>query len=124
MAQNRSLNFEPVYVSNAIGNIYNCKFTTVTGGVGNPQVQPYTLIKHIRITNSGSSAATVSLYKGATAGSTGSTEFAFAGTSIPGNSYVDWYGSNRFDSADFLSGIAGTESVLTINIDGEVGLSG
>jgi hypothetical protein len=43
--------------------------------------------------------------------------------SIPANSYVDWYGQARFDSADFLTGIAGAASSLIIEMDGEIGIA-
>lgn len=127
MAQNRSLNFAAVFVSNTAANLYNCTFTTVTGGVGNPQVQPYTLLRHIRITNNSTSAATLTLYKSTTGDHTAGKEFAFAGASCPANGAIDWYAGGpgaRFDSADYLVGSASAASALTINLEGEVGLSG
>jgi hypothetical protein len=64
------------------------------------------------------------LYKGATLASAAGTEFAFpAGTSIPANSYLDWYGQHRFDSGDYLTGFSNLPQSIIINIDGEIGLS-
>lgn len=128
MAQNRSLDFLPVYIANAIGNLFNPKFTTVTGGVGFPAVQPYALIRHIKVVNNTAGAVVFSLYKGATAGNAGGTEFGFAAnTSVPANGSVETYFGGpgaRFESTDFLTGIAGAATSLTINLEGEAGLSG
>ena len=123
MASNKILNIEPAYVASAIGNLLNCGITSLTGPVGYTQTQPYVIIKHIRLSNKDSTAHTVSLYKGVTASSAGGTEFWFNAVSIPANSYVDCYGQARFDSADFLCGVCDVSSKVTINIDGEIGLS-
>ena len=83
------------------------------------------MLRHLRVTNKTSSAATVSLWIGATGGNSAGTEFAFQGTSVPANSYVDWYGSVRLDAADFLvGGGADTGSALTISGEGEIGVAG
>lgn len=110
------LNFQPVYLSNAAANILNCNTTSLAGPVGYTPTQDYLVVKHIRLINTDSAAHTVTLYKGATGGSTGGTEFGFKGFSIPANSYVDWYGEQRFDVADFLTGLADAANVVTINI--------
>ncbi len=123
--QNTQLNFEPVYVAGSVGNLFNIGVTSMSGPVGVTLGQPYALIKHIRLLNTDSSAHTVTLYKGATGGSAGGTQFAFgASVSIPANSSVDWYAGGqgaRFDSGDFLSGVADTGSKVVINLEGEVG---
>lgn len=121
MASNKILNIPPVYVANSAGNLFNVG--TATGGVGFTSTNPYAVIKHIRISNKTAGAVSCTLYKGATGGSTGGTEFAIAGLSIPANSYVDWYGQARFDSADFLTGVAGAASSLVFEADGEIGIA-
>lgn len=123
MAANKILNIEPAYVPSSAGNLLNCAITSLSGPTGYTQTQPYIVLKHIRLQNKTASAVTVTLYKGATGGSTGGTEFAFGAVSIAANSYVDWYGQARFDSADYLTGIAGTASAVTITMEGEIGLS-
>jgi hypothetical protein len=120
MAANKILNFAPAYVPGAAGNLLNPG--TSTGGVGFTSTNPYIIVKHIRLMNKDTNAHVVTLYKGLTAGSAGGTEFAFDAVSIPAKQYVDWYGQARFDSADFLSGIADAASQVTINIEGEIGL--
>lgn len=123
--QNRLLNVEPIGLSATLTtNLLNTAITSLAGPVGYTQTQPYAIIKHMRVTNKTGTAATVSLWKGATGGNVAGTEFVWSGVSVPANSYVDWYGVARFDSADFLVGGSGTASALTLTIEGEIGLSG
>lgn len=121
MASNKKLNIPQAYLSNAAANVFNVG--TGTGAVGFTGSNPYAILSHIRLLNVTGGAVSATLYKGATGGSAGGTQFAFAGVSIPANSYVDWYGSARFDSADFLTGIAGAASSIVIEINGEIGLA-
>jgi hypothetical protein len=121
--QNKLINIPPAFVPNAAGNLLNCGITSLAGPVGYTQTQPYLVLKHIRLTNKDNIAHVVTLYKGATGGSAAGTEFAFAAFSIPPTSYVDWYGLARFDSADFLTGVADLASKVTFNAEGEIGLS-
>lgn len=118
---NKILDIEPAAVPTSIGNLLNCGITSLAGPVGYTQTQPYVIIKHIRLTNRTASAITVTLYKGATGGSTAGTEFGFAAVSVPANQSLDYYTQARFEAADFLTGIAGGAGV-TINIAGEIGL--
>ena len=125
--QNRKLNFEPVALTTSAANLLNTAITSLTGPVGYTQTQPYALVTHIRVTNKTASAASVTMYKGATAGSAAGTEFAFAATPVPANGVIDWYagaGGARFDSADFLTGLATAATALTVTLEGEIGLSG
>jgi hypothetical protein len=124
MAQNKVFRVGPVALGNAAANILNCAITSLAGPVGYTQTQPYIILKHIRIVNKTSGAVTCSLYIGATAGSAAGTEFAYNGTSIPANSYVDWYGQLRLDSADFLTGLASAATSLTFEAEGEIGVAG
>lgn len=123
--QNRSIRIGPVALTNTLTtNILNTNVTSVAGPVGFTMTQPYLLLKHIRIVNKTGSAATVSLWIGATASNTAGTEFAFQATSVPANSYIDWYGLVRLDAADFLVGGSGTATALSFEAEGELGVSG
>jgi len=125
MAANKILNFEPVALTTTLTtNIFNTTVTTLAGPVGWTMTQPYALIKHARVTNKTGSAATVSLWKGATGANTAGTEWVWSAVSVPANSYLDWYGIARFDSTDFLVGGAGTATALTLVLEGEIGISG
>jgi hypothetical protein len=81
-------------------------------------------VRHIRIVNKTASAATFSLWLGATGSNTAGTEVIGQGTSIAANSFMDWYGMLRFDSTDFLVGGSNTATALTIEGEGECGVSG
>jgi hypothetical protein len=98
----------PAYLAASVADIYTPPASSI-----------YTLIKHIHIANVTGTAATFTLYVGATAGSAGGTELAKA-ESVPANSHVDLYFTNlRLASTDFLSGASGTASALTIVVMGE-----
>lgn len=100
----------PAYLSNSAANIYT------------QNALIYDIITHIRLTNRTAAPVTASLYIGATGGSAGGTEL-FGGQSIPANSSVDWYGRLKLIGAvDFLSGIAGSASAITIIVEGESGV--
>ncbi len=123
MAANKILKIPPVYVPSAAGNLLNGALSSLAGPVGFTITQPYILVKHIRLSNKDSAAHTVTLYQGATGGSAGGTEFGFDAVSIPAKSNVDYYCQARFESPDFLTGVADTANVVTINIDAEIGFS-
>jgi hypothetical protein len=81
------------------------------------------VLRHIRIVNKTSSAATFSLYLGATGANTAGTEVIGTALSVPANSAYDWYGQLRMDAADFLVGGASANTALTFEAEGEVGLA-
>lgn len=121
--QNKQVNIAPIAISNAVGNILNCAVTSLAGPVGMTHSQPYLLIRHIRIQNKTAGAVNLTMYKGATGASAAGTEFAFAAVAIPANSTVDWYGSARLDSTDFITAVAGSLTALVANFEGEVGFA-
>lgn len=121
MAQNKIVRIGPVALTTTLTtNILNPP--TTTGGVGAGTPSPYLILKHIRVVNKTGSAATCSLWIGATAGNVAGTEFAFQATSVPANSFVDWYGQVPLEVADFLVGGAGTTTALTFEAEGEFGV--
>lgn len=123
MAQNKTLNIEPAFVAVAAANILNGNVTSLAGPVGFTMTQPYLIVKRIRLNNKDAASHAVTLYKGATGASVAGTEFAFPGVSIPAHSWVEVGCYARFDAADFLVGICDTASVVSINIDAEIGLA-
>jgi len=124
MASNRLISVGPVALTTTLTtNIFNCALTSVAGPVGVTLTQPFVILRHIRIVNKTATAATFSLYKGATGANTAGTEVIGIGTSVAANSYFDWYGMLRFESTDFLVGGAGTGTALTFQAEGEVGFS-
>lgn len=119
--QNQSLRVGPVALGASAANILNGAVTSLSGPVNVTLSQPVITLSHIRLVNKTSGAVTATLYIGATGGSAAGTEFMVNGTSIPANSYVDWYGRLRLQSADFLTGLAGAGTSITFQAEGEVG---
>ncbi|SRR6266545_60474 len=123
MAANKTFRFGPVAMSSTLTtNILNPP--TATGGTNAGSSAQYIILKHIRIVNKTAGAVTFSLWLGATGANTAGTEVIGQATSIPANSYVDWYGIMRLDSADFLVGGASAATSLSIQGEGEIGVSG
>lgn len=122
MANNKAIRLGPVAVANSVGNLFNPP--TVTGGVNPPasSTATYYILRHIRIVNKTAGAVTFSGYIGATGASAAGTEFIGTGLSIAANSYVDWYGALRMDTADFFTGVASASTSLTIEAEGEIGI--
>lgn len=124
MAQNKLIRIGPVALTTTLTtNILNGAITSLAGPVGITLTQPVLILSHIRIVNKTASAATFSLWIGATGANAAGTEFMGTATSVAANSYVDWYGRLPLGSADFLVGGAGTTTALTLQAEGEVGFS-
>ena len=93
--------------------------TTLTTNVYNQgSALIFDVIRHIHIANKTASAATFTLYLGATGANAAGTEL-FVGVSIPANDVFDWYGMLRMNSTDFLVGGSNTATALTITAEGE-----
>ena len=123
MPANRILNVQPIVLGTAAANLLNCAVTSLAGPVGITLTQPYMIISHMRIVNKLAQAVTFSLFKGATGASAAGTEIVGSLTAIAANSSYDWFGMLRMDSGDFLTGLAGTATALTLSVEGEVGFS-
>jgi hypothetical protein len=124
MAANKTIRFGPVALTTTLTtNIINTAITSLAGPVGYTQTQPYVILKHIRIVNKTASAATFSLWLGATGANAAGTEVIGTALSIAANSVFDWYGLLRMDAADFLVGGASANTTLTFEAEGEIGLA-
>lgn len=123
MAANKTVRFGPVAVTNAVADKLNPG--TTTGGVNMPASSGnlYFIIKHIRFVNKTAASHTISAWIGATGASAAGTETGFSGTSVPANSYVDWYGLLRLDVADFLTMQADANTSIVFQAEGEVGVA-
>lgn len=123
MASNKTFRLGPVALTTTLTtNILNPP--AASGGVGAGSSGQYIILKHIRVTNKTGSAATFSLWMGATGANAAGTEVVGQAQSVAANSSYDWYGLLRLDVADFLVGGAGTTTALTITGEGEIGVSG
>ena len=92
--------------------------STLTTNIYNPASGVVSFIRHIHVTNKTGSAATFSLWVGATGGNAAGTEL-FNAQNVPANSSFDYYCTMKMVNADFLVGGAGTATALTITIEGE-----
>jgi|SRR5215471_9452277 len=97
---------------------------TATGGVNAGSSAQYIILTHVRIVNKTTGNITVSFWLGATASNTAGTEIFWQGTTVPPNSFIDWFGRLRMDSADFLVGGCNTATAASIEGEGEIGVSG
>lgn len=123
MAANKVFRFGPVALTNTLTtNLLNPP--TATGGTNGGSSAQYIVLRHIRIVNKTAGAVTFSLWLGATGANTAGTEVIGQALSVAANSYIDWYGLLRLDSADFLVGGASAGTSLSIEGEGEIGVSG
>jgi len=123
MAANKIFRFGPTAMSATLTtNILNPP--TAAGGTGSGSSSQYIVLRHIRIVNRTGGGVTFSLFLGGTGGNVSGTEVVGTATTVPANSFVDWYGQLRIDAADFLVGGASAGASLTIQGEGEIGVSG
>lgn len=121
--QNKAFRFGPVALTNTTTtNILNPP--TATGGVNGGSSAQYIILRHVRIVNKTSSAATFSMWLGATGANAAGTEVIGIAQQVAANSSYDYYGYLRLDSADFLVGGASANTTLTITGEGEIGVAG
>ena len=101
-------------------NIYNPP--TTTGGVGCGTPNTYVILRNITVVNKTGSAATFSLWKGATGGNVAGTEIRTT-YSVAANSSYTIYEPIKLDVADFLVGGASAITTLSIYATAEFGIA-
>lgn len=120
---NKAFNFGPIALTNTLTtNLLNPP--TATGGVNGGSSAAYIIIRHFRLVNKTAGAVTFSFWKGLTGANTAGTEIIGQGLSIAANAAYDAYGYWRFDAADFLVGGASANASLSLEGEGEIGVSG
>jgi hypothetical protein len=123
LAANKTFRFGPIALTVTLTtNILNPP--TAAGGVNGGASSQYIILRHIRLVNKTAGAVTASFWLGATGGNVAGTEVIGQGLSIAANSFVDWFGQLRLDAADFLVGGSNTATALSIQGEGEIGVSG
>lgn len=121
MASNKTQRFGPIALTTSAANLLNPP--TTTGGVGTGTPGTYLILKHLCIVNKTGAAATYTFYLGATGASAAGTEVIGAGKSVAANTSDHWYGAQRMDLADFLTGISGTSGALVVTGEYEIGIA-
>lgn len=91
--------------------------TNVYAGAGGSALI-YDVLKHIHVANKTGSAATFTLYLGATGANAAGTEL-FVAQSVAANASFDYYCNLKMVSTDFLVGGASANTTLTIYAEGE-----
>jgi hypothetical protein len=123
MASNKTFRFGPVALTAALTtNLLNPP--TAAGGVNAGAAPQYIVLKHLRVTNKTGSAASFSMWLGATGANAAGTEVIGQGQVVAANSSYDWYGLLRIDATDFLVGGANVANALSVSGEGEIGVAG
>jgi hypothetical protein len=123
MPANKIFRLGPVALTNAVANYLNPGTTAGGVGMGTVNGNLWILLRHLRLVNKAATGVTATLYIGATAGSAAGTEYMLAGYTVAANSFVDWYGTVRLDVADFLTAVAGANTSITMQGEGEIGIA-
>ena len=118
MAQNKNFTLAAVALTTTATNILNPP--TLTGGTGFTSTATYAIVRHIHVVNVSGSAATFSLYHGA---SGGTSNPLYLGKSVPANDAVDYYPLERLDTSAYLVALASVAGNLFITIEGEIGIA-
>ena len=123
MPANKLENFGPVALSATYTTNIVAPAAAGASAVGYTATASVLYVKHIRIANKTSAAATCRLYKGATAANAAGTELVFD-LSVAAFSYIDLYFQNlRLEGTNgFIVGGASLATTLTFTAEGEVGL--
>lgn len=120
---NKTFRFGPIALTATLTtNLLNP--ATVTGGTNSGTSPLYIILKHIRWVNKTTAAVSFSHWLGATGANAAGTEVLGIGKVVPANDVVDWYGQLRIDAADFLVGGASVATSLSMEGEGEIGVSG
>ena len=121
--QNRKFNSGPIALTTSPANLVAAP--TLTGGVNfGGATACYLIVEHITIVNTTGSAATFTMYVGATGGSAAGTQTIGVATSVAANSRHEWSGRMALSSAQFLTGLASAASnTLIVTITGEIGVA-
>jgi hypothetical protein len=123
MASNKLEIFGPVALTTTLTTNVVAPAAAGASAVGYTATATYIVLRHIRIVNKTGTAATFSLWKGATGGNVAGTEVIGNALSVAANSAFDWYGALRLEGTNgFLVGGAGTTTALTFEAEGELGL--
>ncbi len=93
--------------------------TLTTNVYNNTSALIYDVLTHIMIVNKTGTAATFTLYLGATGANAAGTEVIGFAKVVPANDTFHWYGRLKMTSTDFLVGGSGTATALTITGMGE-----
>jgi len=117
----KELNVQPIALTSSIANLLNPNVTSLSGPVGFTMSQPFLIVTKARVVNKDAAIHTCTFYKGATGASAAGTEIWGNLLSVPAQGFLDvHYGRMRLDAADFLTGKADANTVLTLELEVEI----
>lgn len=122
MASNKLERFGPAAMPVAVTD-YVKPAAAGASGTGYTPTASYIILRHIRIVNKTAAACTLTMYIGATGGTSAGTEFGAGLISVAANSYFEWYGAVRLASTEVLTATCQTVTSLVFTAEGEVGLA-
>jgi hypothetical protein len=101
-------------------NIFNPPVISGGVGVANSPTVIIALIRKVRILNKTATAASFSLWLGATGANAAGTEYIGSGLTVPPFLAYDYVGYDELESSDFVVGGASLATTLTIIISGDL----
>lgn len=123
--QMRKFRTGPIALTNVpTTNILNCAITALAGPIGFAIPQPYMVLKKITIVNKLGVAVGYSLFIGASAANAPGTEYVASNKLVQPFDRDEVWCDTRLDATDFLVGGASAVDALSIEIEGEIGISG
>lgn len=123
MAANKLFRFGPIALTATYTtNLLNPP--AASGGVNAGSSGQYIVLRHLSIVNKTGAGVTFRLFVGATGANAAGTEVVGYDKNVAAYSSYDWFGCLRLDTADFLVGGASAGTSLTIQGEGEIGVSG
>jgi hypothetical protein len=104
------------------GHLSSAAGTNLVAGLGtaaaNPIAGTYNIVRHIHLFNEDTAARTVTIFLGATGGTLSNTALLYT-LSIAAATGYDLYGAWKMTTAEFLSGQASINAVVTQTVTGE-----
>ncbi len=76
-------------------------------------------VKDIVVANTSSSSVTCSIYFVPSGSSAADTNAFFGAVNIPGNTTIQWTGNQVLNTGDFIQGVAGTATSITVHASGD-----
>lgn len=74
------------------------------------------IVKNISIVNTSASPVTFQLFKN---GTTGAYAITPSGMTVPANGMVEWDGTRAFAASDYIAGVAGSATTLSMEMSGD-----
>lgn len=128
MAANKVVTLGPFTLTTSAADIFGPPSLTLSGGANNPPPATtwtaYYIIRALRVTNKTASAATFTLYKTTTAGTTAGKELFVLKNVAPNDVFEDFVPIRiaASETDKFITGLASANTALVVSAIAEVGI--